>query len=128
MIIYGSGKGGRIHRNVQPTQESIAREQMKTCNRCCKVLPITEYSKCKKMKSGIANTCKKCVAERERKRKERKRRLEQAQLDGSKVCRACGIEKPFSEFYLHPDTKDRHDNRCKQCRLAIKKQRQEAQV
>lgn len=115
MIIYGGGKGGRIHRNVQPNLKTEKPVQEKACNTCGKVLPITQYSKRSAVKGGIANTCKKCIAERERKRKERKRRLEQAQLDGSKVCRVCGIEKPFSEFYMHPETKDGLDTRCKQC-------------
>ena len=32
-----------------------------------------------------------------------------------KVCFACGVEKPLSEFYAHPQTADRHLGKCKAC-------------
>jgi hypothetical protein len=127
MIIYGSGKTGRIHRNVQPDYKAEAREGRKTCKECGKVLPVSEFSKCKKMKSGRSNTCKKCVAKqeriRQRKREQHIRRLEQAPTEGSKVCKECGVEKPYSEFNRHSNYKDRHENRCKQCRAAMVRER-----
>lgn len=34
------------------------------------------------------------------------------------VCKCCGSEKSFSEFYKHPNTKSGLDSSCKVCRLA----------
>ena len=32
-----------------------------------------------------------------------------------KVCNVCGIEKPITEFYKHPTTKDGYKSKCKIC-------------
>ena len=32
-----------------------------------------------------------------------------------KLCRECNVEKPLSDFYVHPKMKDRHLNKCKEC-------------
>lgn len=38
-----------------------------------------------------------------------------------KICLACGWDKPLSDFYTHPEMRDGHLNRCKECvRLRIK--------
>lgn len=33
-----------------------------------------------------------------------------------KTCKDCGVVKPLSEFYKHPDTADGHLNKCKTCK------------
>jgi len=44
-----------------------------------------------------------------------------AQLDelarsmGKKICRRCGVAKPFGEFYAQPTTRDRLQSWCKAC-------------
>jgi hypothetical protein len=38
-----------------------------------------------------------------------------------KLCPACSTEKPLSEFYAHPTTRDKHFNTCKKCVLAHSK-------
>ena len=40
----------------------------------------------------------------------------------TKVCKQCGIEKPFSEFDKHKTMKDGHLNKCKECRRKYRKQ------
>jgi hypothetical protein len=37
---------------------------------------------------------------------------------GAKVCKACHQDKPLSEFYSHPKTKDRRQPVCKGCQKA----------
>lgn len=64
MIIYGSGKTGRIHRNVQP---SITKEKVgptRVCRLCGKEKPLTAYAKSAKLKLGRQYECKACVKER----------------------------------------------------------------
>lgn len=34
-----------------------------------------------------------------------------------KICRDCGVQKPLSEFYRHPEMADGHLGSCKSCRL-----------
>ena len=65
MIIYGGGKSGRIHRNVQPTDGKEKAEPVQVCKECGIERPLSQFSK----KAGSARrskTCKKCVAKRER--------------------------------------------------------------
>ena len=36
-------------------------------------------------------------------------------METVKICFRCNVEKPLSEFYKHPCTKDGHLNKCKTC-------------
>lgn len=42
-----------------------------------------------------------------------------------KKCFKCGIEKDLSDFYIHPQMKDGHLNKCKDCCKKESKQREE---
>ena len=33
----------------------------------------------------------------------------------TKICTKCSIEKPLTEYYKHPETKDRLNKKCKSC-------------
>lgn len=66
MIIYGGGKGGRIHRNVQPAIIKEKAEATRVCRLCGKEKPLTAYYKDAKLKLGRAYDCKACVKAREK--------------------------------------------------------------
>lgn len=36
---------------------------------------------------------------------------------GSKVCKGCGAEKPLSEYFKHPQTRDGRTGKCKICKM-----------
>lgn len=44
----------------------------------------------------------------------------------TKICKKCSIEKPLSEFYTQPKSKDRVAPNCKACALDYQKQRSKA--
>ena len=64
MIIYGSGKSGRIYRNVQPSIIKEKAEATRVCRLCGKEKPLTAYAKSAKLKLGRQYECKVCVKER----------------------------------------------------------------
>lgn len=39
-------------------------------------------------------------------------------MDQTKRCFKCGVVKPIADFYKHPQTKDGHLNKCKECTRA----------
>ena len=41
---------------------------------------------------------------------------EQPTIEGLKFCKKCGKYKPLSEFHRNNRMKDKHDNKCKECR------------
>lgn len=45
-----------------------------------------------------------------------------------KKCSGCGAEKPVSEFYSHPQTKDGLTSKCKDCIKQAVKNRREANI
>lgn len=44
------------------------------------------------------------------------------------VCRLCGAEKDFSQFYKHPKTKTGFDSKCKDCAKSISKAARERNI
>lgn len=64
MIIYGGGKSGRIHRNVQPSIFKEKAERTRVCRLCHKEKPLTAYPKNAKLKLGRAYECRACTKER----------------------------------------------------------------
>lgn len=40
----------------------------------------------------------------------------------TKVCKKCNKEKDLNEFYAHPETADKHEQLCKQCRKTYAKE------
>lgn len=41
----------------------------------------------------------------------------------NKICNTCGLTKPLTEFYKHPEAKDRFSGKCKDCTRKYRKER-----
>ena len=73
MIAYGSGRSGRIHRNIQTAYEPTPPEPTKACTACGRKLPVSEFWTIK-TKDGRRPKCWCKVCERDRKGLARERR------------------------------------------------------
>lgn len=100
-------------------------EHGKTCPRCTKYKPWTEYRKNVGAGDGHQSYCQPCCYLYEKESDERN--AEAVQLRWAeklartpdpalrKVCRKCGEEKPLLEFYAHRHTADGRMNHCRAC-------------
>ena len=111
---------------------------MKTCNKCGIKKDESEFGIRNRMKHGISNTCRTCLAKSDRKRnKERyqrnKDKLKAIALEGRnkhkykiKKCSACGEKKESKLFVSSSTNPYGYTNLCKECsrikRYALKGQ------
>lgn len=86
----------------------------KICKDCGRELLIEMFGKNKGMKDGHINSCKDCVRERNRKRKETI--FIPAITEGTMICPVCGKELPVDEFKIWGKSKTGRDWLCKSCR------------
>ena len=86
----------------------------KICKDCRRELPIEMFGKNKGMRDGHINSCKDCMRERDRKRKETI--FVPAITEGTMVCPVCGKELPIDEFKIWRKSKTGRDWLCKNCR------------
>lgn len=77
---------------MQPQHTTQSATQQ--CNRCLQVKTLEEFGRNVKSPNGRRHICSECFA-----KKYRASRYRDAP-NGMKVCRACRIAKPISEFYL----------------------------
>lgn len=112
MIIYGGGKSGRIHRNVQPLVKAEKAEGEKKCKTCGEVQPLSAFSRERRANDGRKGVCKKCCNKREREL----RALQKGIPEGFKKCAKCGEVLPKDRFSPRAC-------RCKPCSAADQQER-----
>jgi len=95
----------------------------KQCIACHQILPISHFSKNKRLKDGYTSLCKDCnkaIQQRYRKRwrKERENQNEFTLFPTlEKTCCVCKRTLPFSMFYVRNGAKDGHNASCRECDL-----------
>ena len=112
MIIYGGGKSGRIHRNVQPLVKVEKAEGEKKCNVCKRLLPLASFYKTARTKDGRHTICSECQRKREREARARRTGIP----EGYKKCAKCGEVLPKDSFSPRAC-------RCKACSAADQRER-----
>ena len=103
--------------------------QTKTCTKCGRELPISEFYAKAGSKDGLQTQCKDCHNAATERRREKARgannlpeteetidtEITEAPAEPTKVCICCGETKPISEFYKDKKATDGHQSYCKLC-------------
>ena len=93
----------------------------KVCNRCHRILPVSEFNRKASTKDGYQFQCKECQAEMARQLYQR-RKEEQATAPNpepeTKVCRKCGRELPVTMFGYAPKNHNGLKSYCRDCENA----------
>ena len=91
----------------------------KECNRCHRVLPITEFHRNHTRKDGYQCQCKDCQRELAHlmyvKREEAKQTEQPLEVPTTKVCAKCGRELPVENFGHTKKNKNGLKSYCKEC-------------
>ncbi len=91
----------------------------KECNRCHRVLPITEFHRNHTRKDGYQCQCKDCQRELAHlmyvKREEAKQTEQPLEVPTTKVCAKCGRELPVENFGHTKNNKNGLKSYCKDC-------------
>lgn len=91
----------------------------KECNRCHRVLPITEFHRNHTRKDGYQCQCKDCQRELAHlmyvKREEAKQTEQPIEVPTTKVCAKCGRELPVENFGHTKKNKNGLKSYCKEC-------------
>lgn len=86
----------------------------KICKDCGRELPLEMFSKNKGMKDGHINSCKDCVREKERLRKNQI--IVPAKMTGTMICPVCNRKLDINEFKIFGKSKTGRDWLCRSCR------------
>lgn len=100
--------------NNEPMGNLAPQAKTKTCTKCGRELPISEFYAKAGSKDGLQTICKECHNEAT------KRSREKAQALGglkppTKLCKRCGRELPLVRFGKNASTKDGLQYWCKDC-------------
>jgi hypothetical protein len=116
---------GKLH-----TPRGFRDEHGKSCPRCRKYKPWSDYQNSSKTKDGRQVYCRSCASAHGRayyRANADKIRAKLAAATGpghpadpakTKICGTCGVEKPHPEFYAHRSTSDGRAGYCKECAKA----------
>ncbi|MER6977659.1 HNH endonuclease [Streptomyces carpinensis] len=84
---------------------------MKTCKKCQKEKPLTEFHRNTTMKDGRRSVCRAC-----RYAKPENSELAEAPRPERRACKKCRKEKPLTDFHRNKRMRDGRRNVCKLCR------------
>ncbi len=88
----------------------------KTCSKCNKEQPTTEFKKDTRNKDGLQSACTSCHREYQRKRREQIRAGVGIKRVTEKQCNRCEETKPANMFYKDSACADNLSTLCKNCR------------
>jgi 5-methylcytosine-specific restriction endonuclease McrA len=109
------------------------------CCRCNEQKELNHFYKTKRSKSGYTAYCKQCkkkywdenkeklnANKRKKRQGNKEKRLQEINYNSEgKICRKCGIWKPFDEFHVHKECYGGHSSTCKTCKLEYRQSRKE---
>ncbi|MGW3358483.1 endonuclease VII domain-containing protein [Streptomyces bungoensis] len=101
----------------------MAEKSVKYCAKCKRDQPLEAFARDRNRRDGLQAHCRECVAEYSAAHYRRRREAigkpvrERVDVpDGHKLCRACGVVKPHSEWHRNATASDGLSTRCKACR------------
>ncbi len=90
---------------------------MKTCTKCKKDKPLTDFCVKTYFKGGYNSQCKQC----QRVDRNAKAKPKRPHKEGQKQCAGCGEMKDYGAFPRSRSTKDGYVHKCKACYTTKKK-------
>lgn len=100
----------------------------KTCSKCLRLLPVSEFHRHSQTSSGLASACRPCTAAaRKATYVPTVRTTAILVVDGKKLCTGCKKVLPVSEFGKSKATKTGLGHRCKKCSAAKQRARRDAE-
>lgn len=96
---------------------------MKTCTRCHRDLPLTDYQRHARNKDGLQYICRDCTREIRALRKPPA--VHVLPHDDGKRCKRCDTFKPWSDFHASRAARDGHQTYCVSCAAEATKRSQE---
>lgn len=114
--------------NEKTVSVSNSTEVMKTCSKCGKTLPISEFGVDNQRPDGHRGICNTCLNERRRELKKQKRQkalsntTDTSAQPQTKRCYRCGRVLPVTQFYKNKSKKDGYGDICKECDCAYHKE------
>ena len=101
---------------------------MKICSKCKQQKPLSEFNAKRDRTSGVNSQCKACQKEWDRNQNAMRRDTREPRQDGTKCCNACKTEKPITDFYIYPKSKDGRRADCKACQAKYYRRHKLAQL
>jgi hypothetical protein len=89
-------------------------DEEKICNLCKKILPLSNFQRCKNHPDGLQYRCKFCCKILSQERKEKLKKTIPI-IPFQKMCSKCGTIKSNKEYYKSNYTTDLLDTQCKIC-------------
>lgn len=100
--------------NDEPMGNLAPQAKTKTCTKCGRELPISEFYAKAGSKDGLQTICKECHNEAIKKSREKKE-AKDGLKPPTKLCKRCGRELPLVRFGKNASTKDGLQYWCKEC-------------